>query len=480
MHFNTSTLCDVAETTRLARWRPPIDPAMRRQLLAVALLFAIYATLSVRQHYLVLTGGYDLGIYEQIARSYADFTFPRIPLVNDAVGFGAYHFSPILALLGFPYALAPSPVTLLLVQASLVAFGVLPLMNWAARTCGTGVSILVAFIYGLSPGVAMAIGFDFHEVAFAVPLMALSMCALGQQRWKSAVYWALPLVLVKEDLGLTVAAIGIYIYFHHQRRLGALTGLFGLLASALAIFVALPAFAASGNYYFQQTMVPHSLLGLIRVGFDGIDLKLITIVFLLGPTAFLALKSPLVLLTLPTLGWRFFSDNVNYWTPGFHYDLVLVPIVTAAFIDAISRHRERKVRPIIIAAALIFTVIPLSTTKFAHLVTTKFWADSPRAESIKRLAAMIPDNARVAASDHIVPQLTSRTTTFEFGTYATGKGGTPNDWMSANWIIVETKAPTQFKVGTAAAIRVRLSNGFKLVAEENGIKLLHRQTGKTG
>ena len=52
------------------------------------------------------------------------------------------------------------------------------------------------------------INFDFHEIAFAVPLLAFSLSALVRGRIRAAVAWALPLVFVKEDQGFTVAAIG--------------------------------------------------------------------------------------------------------------------------------------------------------------------------------------------------------------------------------------------------------------------------------
>src|SRR5260370_36343806 len=53
--------------------------------------------------------------------------------------------------------------------------------------------------------------FEFHEIAFAVPLLAFSLSALVCGHLKAAVLWALPLVFVKEDQGFTVAALGLYL-----------------------------------------------------------------------------------------------------------------------------------------------------------------------------------------------------------------------------------------------------------------------------
>nr|WP_280921411.1 DUF2079 domain-containing protein [Streptomyces novaecaesareae] len=58
-------------------------------------------------------------------------------------------------------------------------------------------------------------------MAFAVPLLAFSLTALGDGRPRAAAYWALPLLLVKEDLGLTVAVIGLLIARRGHRRLGS-------------------------------------------------------------------------------------------------------------------------------------------------------------------------------------------------------------------------------------------------------------------
>ena len=79
---------------------------------------------------------------------------------------------------------------------------------------------VVAVSYGLAPGFGALIGFDFHEVALAVPLLAFSMAAMLRSDHRAAVLWALPLVLVKEDLGLTVAALGAVVFLRGSRRWG--------------------------------------------------------------------------------------------------------------------------------------------------------------------------------------------------------------------------------------------------------------------
>ncbi|MCW2748832.1 MAG: hypothetical protein JWP10_1974, partial [Nocardioidaceae bacterium] len=60
---------------------------------------------------------------------------------------------------------------------------------------------------------------------------------------------------------------------------------------------------------------------------------------LVGITGHAALRSPWVLLVLPTLAWRFVSDNTFYWSIDWHYSLPLMPIVFVALIDGVERAR---------------------------------------------------------------------------------------------------------------------------------------------
>lgn len=439
-------------------------------LVAAVLLFSLYAVLSIRRHQLGLTGGYDLGIYEQAVRHLAHLEAPRTLVDNEI--FPRF----IIVLLAPFYAVFPSPVTLLVAQAFLIAIGVIPLMAWAQKSLGTYAGIVIAFVYGVAPGIATAVGFDFHEIAFAVPLIAWSMSALGQEQWRRAVYWALPLVLVKEDLGLTVvAAVGIYVFCHGERKLGLLTAVFGVTCTAITMLVIFPAISKTGGYFVADNMFPHTIGGLLETGFSGLGLKVITVVAVLGPTLIFALKSPIVLIALPTLGARFFTDNEYFWYPTFHYDAVLVPIVTAAFIHGIRRTPKAMDRRNFLSAALITTGLLACFFDFNQLTKSTFWTDSRHAQAIHQLVDLVPDDAQAAASSDIMPQLTSRTTVVWFGSGCDcGPAVRPGKWQSADWIIVDTELKKEFKEGNAAAFDTLLADGFSLVAEADGIRLARR------
>ena len=107
---------------------------------------------------------------------------------------------------------------------------------------------VVAVSYGLAPGFGALIGFDFHEVALAVPLLAFSMAAMLRSDHRAAVLWALPLVLVKEDLGLTVAALGAVVFLRGSRRWGIVAMVVGAGSFLLIVLWLLPATQGSGGF----------------------------------------------------------------------------------------------------------------------------------------------------------------------------------------------------------------------------------------
>ncbi len=155
---------------------------------------------------------------------------------------------------------------------------------------------VVALSYGLAPGFASLIGFDFHEVALAVSLLALSMAAMLRGDHRAAVLWALPLLLVKEDLGLTVAALGAVVFLRGSRRWGS-----SRWASAPSTFVVLLVLGAAAHPAGRRlrrraTRRPASRDALADPGRLGGDNKIRTVLYLLIPTGLVALRSPMLLL----------------------------------------------------------------------------------------------------------------------------------------------------------------------------------------
>ncbi len=347
---------------------PPARADWVPWLIALA-VFAAYATISLSRYVRLDPGSWDLGIFTEYVRQLAHL---RAPVVNiRGAGFNLLgdHFQPIVGLIAPLFLLFPSAATLLVVQALLTAVSVVPVSRAAAARLGTGAGRMIGAAYGLSWGLQQMIDFDFHEIAFAVPLLACSLSALLRGKVRAAAVWALPLVFVKEDQGFTVAAIGILIVVMSLARAGpggpdraarrsadlrwgALLTVWGLAWSFLAIAVIIPHFNPLHQYPYWSD---GGVLGpggthasapsvLAQLGHAWVP-KLRTTLLILLPVAFLALGSPLALLAVPGLALRFVSTNSAYWGAGYHYNATVMPIIFIAAIDTLGRIRAYRARP---------------------------------------------------------------------------------------------------------------------------------------
>jgi hypothetical protein len=360
-------------------------------------------------------------------------------------------------------------------QAVLVAVGVVPLMRAAVPGA---MAWVVAISYGLAPGFSALIGFDFHEVALGVPLIAFSMAAMVRGRHRSAVLWALPLILVKEDLGLTLAALGLVVFLRGTRRWGLVAMSVGLVAFAvLALW--LPHHHGSG---FTQSVAPSSLGDAWHNLGEAWHNKARTVLFLLLPTGFVALRSPMLLIVaLPTYGWRFVSDRFTYWDPWYQYDAVLVPIAVAAMIEGAVLLRGR-VRQVGLAVAVAGTValLPQQWLAFKQVWDPDFWHTPARTAVVDRVLDHIPDGSRVAASDDLGGRIALRTDLYLIGDTIGPDGPAlpPSDFDHVEWIALDTEiapAPVPAWRGFAALLA---SGQFEVVAQADGVVVARRRPGE--
>ncbi|MEU5880892.1 DUF2079 domain-containing protein [Spirillospora sp. NPDC047279] len=418
-YAETAVAVDEAPEARRSRFDPRDRPRLDPYVLAV-LFFVAYAVLSVSRFVQMESRSWDLGIFEQVVRSYAHLEAPVADLKGPGFAILGDHFSPILMLIAPFYRLFPTPVTLLVAQALLFAGSVIPVTRVAAHLLGRARGIAVGAAFGLSWGVQGAIDFDFHEICFAVPLIALSLEAVLLRRWRTALLWAIPLLLVKEDLGLTVAALALIVVIRawpvdrSAVRLGLAVAGVGVLGFLLTVGVIIPAFNAGGGYDYWSKLDPENSTPGTAV-LNGLGEKSRTVLWILVPTTgLLALRSPLLIAAVPTLAWRFASQEPSHWGTAWHYDAVLMPIVSLALVDAIARTRfssrlwQRSYAYHLPFLALAVALALTTTRPLAILFQTATYTSTPTAKGGERALSVIPDGASVEANVRPIAHLTGR------------------------------------------------------------------------
>lgn len=412
--------------------------------LIAVLVFGAYATISLFRLIELNPSSWDLGIYTEYVKQVAHLHAPIVDIRGAGTNLLGDHFQPIVSLIAPFFLIAPSAATLLVVQALLTALSVFPVAQAGSHRLGAGAGRAIGAAYGFSWGLQQMVNFDFHEIAFAVPLLAFALSALIRGRTKAAFWWALPLVFVKEDQGFTVAAIGALLAISARRsqepdRREVLAGQFlivwGLAWSILSIGVIIPHFNAHHTYYYWKDggavgAGGFSLGALLAQPFHGWSQKLQTSIMLLLPTAFTALGSPVALVALPSLALRFLSTNSAYWGTYWHYNATLMPILFIAGIDAMARARNRVaedtgrrwLRPLRVAAgrhgaammvaataALVFQ-FPLST-----LWNSQTYQVSSHVTAADAAMARVPDGVTVQTTLDLLAPLAARTDTFWIG-----------------------------------------------------------------
>jgi uncharacterized membrane protein len=329
-------------------------------------------------------------------------------------------------------------------------------VSWAAaQLLGRRAGWAVGAAYGFSWGLQQMVNFDFHEIAFAVPLLAFSLSALVRGRTRAAVAWALPLVLVKEDQGFTVAAIGLMMIVVSQWREGSdrtavlggqLLIVWGIVWSVLAVGVIIPHFNAAHHYQYWSDGGALGPGGHISAGtalhqlFASWPTKLQTSLMLLLPTAFIALRSPLVLIAAPSLLLRFIATDSSFWGTYWHYNATVMPIIFVAAVDALARigaameadgaagpgawasGRRGPWRAALAgarrygAAMMVAIAIPLAFQfPLNQLWNAQTYRISPHVAAADAAMARVPNGASVLTTLDLLAPLAARTDTYWIG-----------------------------------------------------------------
>lgn len=405
--------------------------------LALAGLFLLaYATISVLRYTHFASMSWDNAIFVQEVRQYAHLHAPIVTIKGVGYNILGDHFSPIIALLAPFYLVFPSTVTLLVGQAALFAWSVGIVSRTVEQvTASRAKGLAVGVAYGLSFGLQRAADVGFHEIAFGVPLIAMVLRNLVLKRWYPAAFWALPLVLVKEDMGLTVAVIGVVLLLQRQWTVGVLLTVFGPVMFLLTLNVVIPHFNVHGHYDYASNLPGGSI---VQTLFDqplhtlhtlvDPEVKLHTLGYLLAITAFMALRSPLVLLVIPTLFWRFTGSVEFYWGLDWHYNAILMPILFLAVIDGVQRaeagqvewlrsYATKAVVPAVTAISVALCVawaLPVNNATDPSALNS-----ADQVNLLKRAAATIPDGATVeAANITLMDHLAARTELYWAGSSA--------------------------------------------------------------
>lgn len=483
---------------RFARWlrRAALSPCS--WLFAAAL--TVYGLFTRNMWDQMQVGACDLGIFYQAVHGWAFHGWPYVPIKGySQLG---DHFSPIFVLLAPALWVHDSPDTLMAAQVVLVCLSAIPVYVAVRRAHGVLPAVLIEAAYLASFAVQGTVAFPVHEVMFGAPLIAwaLERALAGRWTWASIVMGAT--VFVKEDMGVTVAAFGLYALVNRKKWHALWLIVFGLVMFVVCVDVIIPAINPRGFTYSGYYAA--NLGGAQGIGADvGYILthpfRVLGILWndpvkradwrhLLLPVGFLALASPMALVALPVMLTRMLSVRDTQWSWHLYYDMPLLPIVYLAALDGYDRilrlppvtrllarirgggewPKRALTAALAGAAALGVSSIQPSLQVYGWLYLDRFRADPGYVAQVHEVLRQLPPGVAAQATNFLTVPAAARDTMTVFDDSNTSRG---------NWALIDLDDPGNCgptTEQTRARAAQLIAQGWSVVAQDGRIELLRK------
>ncbi len=495
--MSTSGVVDRMRALPIARDLPQLAV-----MVAASAWAALFSWLAIRRHDAWWTGRFDLGNMVQAVWS----TAHGDPLAaTDSAGRQvsrlASHVDPLILVLTPLQWFTTSPVPMLIAQAVAVAAGAIPAF-WLGRIWlgDDRLAMAGAAAYLLYAPLQWAVLTDLHAVTLAAPLLMLAIWAAETRRDLVLAISAGLALLGKEQVGLALAIMGVWIVVRQRRRVaGAVLACVSLAWTAVAVLVIMPA-AGNGvpspfaERYGRFGDTPgQALVGAFTHPLDVVTTlggysRLSYLAVLLLPLLLLPLAAPLLAAcALPDLMLNMLAE----WWPNhsieFHYAAVPSPFLVAAAMLGLAGLRARgrptwlvrAMRPAgvvalaVMLAGVLGTIItgplpwwgPLSRASDSRLAQ---YEAQPHAAVLDAAAAIIPPDAAVSVGNNLGGHLSARERVMVFPVLG-----------DAEWVIVDRTRPTVIDRLAPSEFRtaldmLRARPDFRLVLDQDGVMVFRR------
>ncbi len=355
-------------------------------------------------------------------------------------------------------ALLPDQPTLLGLQASALALAVVPLWRIARDVGGlkSGGAAAVVFAYCAYPAVHTVNLSDFHPEALSVPALFAAVLTALKGRWKLFAAAAVLAVACRSDLAFALSGLGLLVFFEGRRRPG-LSIFLGSLAYGLVAMTAIQPRFNGGRFPHLEAFSdfgsdnPGSVLwGFIsaphQVVADAVSqANFQMIVFLLAPVMLFPLVAPrYVLPAIPLFAVYLVADVPVGQLAEAPQTVPMIPFVFAATVFALARSGRVLVERVKVDRRLLTALVLTASLFFLRDAPSSLyerpwdWGRQDALDVARREAAgMIPDQASVRASEHLLPLLSDRTRLYELQAVEDPNSAAAAATPKVEWIVFD-------------------------------------------
>ena len=439
-----------------------------KMLLVVAIAFFVLCLLFNLHRYYSFYASYDQGIFNQVFWNSMHGRFFQSSLSSalstNVVHQGqvsevyyhrlGQHFTPALLLWLPIYALFPSPITLTVLQVTLVTVAGLVLYILARQYLEPQLSAMISVsFYGANAVIGPTLA-NFHDIC-QIPLFVFSLLLAMEKRWWP-LFWILAALIlaVREDAGVVLFGVGFYLILSKRYpKIGLAVCTLSFAYMVALTNLIMPMFSEDISQRFMmerfgqyaegnEASTLEILWGMIsnpwRLVREIFTPFFATLKYLLGqwlPLAFVPAVAPAswIVAGFPLLklfsakGLSVLSITIRYAmtvVPGLFYGAILWWAKRESKIEnsPVLSVKFQRFWAVCICLSLFFSFTSNPNRTFYFLVpdSVKPWVYVPAHQQWQHISQMrplldkIPDAASVAATTYIIPHLSSRRAILRF------------------------------------------------------------------
>lgn len=481
-----------ARAEKVGRYLQRLDPDRIGRLIVwsgTAAFASLFSALSISRFERFRTFTFDFGIFDQGLWLLSQAKEPFVSL--RGLNLFADHSSYIMVLLTPLYWIWADARLLLVLTVVALAVSA-PLLYSIARTAGVKPGLATVLALGLlaHPATTWATWDNFHPELLTLPLILGAVLLVMKERPWWGVALATVALTAKEDVGLIIVPLGLWLAWRFQPRAAGLTmAAIGVAAFALNFLVLLPNISPTGEVLYAGRYAdygegafgilsgvvtqPGSLIGdLLSLSHLG---YLAAMLFALP----VSLLSPAILLIAgPITAANMLSTHTYQVDIRYHYTVYLLAVTAIAAVFGALWLQKRVNRNGYLA--LIGVMLVAGFVSFSFSPERADWGTEPPDPDVQSALALIGPDDGVAAETTLATQLAHREHIYRF----------PNPFTSLDysapglpyqppvseviWVILKGSKTEHITYGEETLATLMESGEWKVVVENDSAFLLGR------
>lgn len=198
------------------------DKKTKRLVIVLSFSFVFFVGLAgVLRYESNWAPNFDFGIFCNMYYNMKESFQPLTTCERDTLlSHFAVHVSPIYYLLLPFYFVFPSPSTLQMLQAIVLASAVIPMYMMAKHfSLSNAKTLLLCAVILLHPAVAAGTNYDLHENCFLLPLLMWAFLFFEKEKYIPMAVFLILTLMVKEDAAVYVIFFALYVFLGRRKYL---------------------------------------------------------------------------------------------------------------------------------------------------------------------------------------------------------------------------------------------------------------------